>query len=68
MILGWSLDRILLQRIPRGFWVGSSMQDPGVDSAIDSDSDFMISGVDSEDDSGVDSEDDSGVDSGSDLL
>ena len=46
------LWRILLQRIPRGFWggfwVGSSMDDPGVDSAIDSDSDFMISGVDSE--------------------
>ena len=44
------------------------MQDPGVDSAIDSDSDAMIPGVDSEEDSGVDSEDDSGVDSGSDLL
>ena len=44
------------------------MQDPGVDCAIDCDSDFMISGVDSEEDSGVDSEDDSGVDSGSDLL
>ena len=44
------------------------MDDPGVDSAIDSDSDFMNSGVDSEEDSGVDSEDDSGVDSGSDLL
>ena len=46
----------LIQREASGRGVGCSV-----------DSDFMISGVDSED-SGVDSEDDSGVDSGSDLL
>ena len=36
------MEKILLQRIPRGFWVGSSIEDPGVDSAIDSDSDLMM--------------------------
>ena len=47
------MEKILLQRIPRGFWVGfwvgSSMEDPGVDSAMDSDSDLMMmdSGLDS---------------------
>ena len=79
MILGWSMERILLQRIPRGFWVGSSIEDPGVDSAIDSDSDLMMTilgwilkmilcrifyGGSSMEDSGVDS----AMDSDSDLM
>ena len=40
----------------RIFYGGSSMEDSGVDSAMDSDSDLMMmdSGVDSEDDSGSD--------------
>ena len=47
------------------------MEDSGVDSAMDSDSDLMMmdSGVDSETDSSVeDSVEDSGVDSGMDLM
>ena len=58
----------LLWRI---FYGGSSMEDSGVDSAMDFDSDLMLmdSGVDSETDSSVeDSVEDSGVDSGMDLM
>ena len=48
----------LLWRI---FYGGSSMEDSGVDSAMDSDSDLMMM------DSGMDSGVDSGVDSGKDY-
>ena len=62
----------LLWRI---FYGGSSMEDSGVDSAMDSDSDLMMmgsgmdSGLDFETDSSVeDSMEYSGVDSGMDLM